>query len=45
MYERIDGQVRSTLRQAAIDRFFKPGLNKTDKNMYTLKLYTMHVHV
>ena len=25
MYERIDGQVRGTLRQAAIDRFSKPG--------------------
>lgn len=24
-YERIDGQVRGTLRQAAIDRFSKPG--------------------
>ena len=25
-YERIDGQVRGTLRQAAIDRFSKPGV-------------------
>ena len=25
MYERIDGQVRGTLRQVAIDRFSKPG--------------------
>ena len=24
-YERIDGQVRGTLRQEAIDRFSKPG--------------------
>ena len=36
LYERIDGQVRGTLRQEAIDRFSKPG------SALTLRVYLLH---